>query len=53
MKKIVLATLLAATGLVAQAQVTISGKYSTFVDSTKTGATRTDRKSTRLNSSHT
>ena len=41
MKKIVLATLLAATGLVAQAQVTISGKYSTFVDSTKTGDTRT------------
>lgn len=41
MKKIVLATLLAATGLVAQAQVTITGKYSTFVDSTKTGDTRT------------
>ena len=41
MKKIVLATLLAATGLVAQAQVTISGKYSVWGDSTKTGSTRT------------
>lgn len=38
MKKIVLATLLAATGLVAQAQVTISGKYSVWEDSTKVGS---------------
>ena len=37
---LVLATLLAATGLVAQAQVTISGKYSIWEDSTKTGSAR-------------
>lgn len=40
MKKIVLVTLLAATGLVAQAQVTISGKISQWVDSTDTGGTK-------------
>ena len=40
MKKIVLAALLAATGLVAQAEVTISGKYSIWEDSTKTGSAR-------------
>jgi len=38
MKKIALATLLAATTLVATAQVSVSGKISTFVDNTKIGA---------------
>ena len=38
MKKIALATLLAATTLVATAQVSVSGKISTFVDNTKVGA---------------
>ena len=38
MKKIALATLLAATTMVASAQVSISGKVAQFVDSTKTGA---------------
>ena len=38
MKKIALATLLAATTLVATAQVSVSGKTSTFVDNTKVGA---------------
>jgi predicted porin len=38
MKKIALATLLAATTLVATAQVSVSGKVSTFVDNTKVGA---------------
>jgi predicted porin len=37
MKKIALATLLAATTLVATAQVSVSGKISTFVDNTKVG----------------
>lgn len=41
MKKIVLATLLAAASAVASAQVTISGKYSIWGDSTKTGGART------------
>lgn len=41
MKKITLAAVLALATLGASAQVTISGKYSTFVDSTKTGDTRT------------
>lgn len=41
MKKIALATLLAATTMVASAQVSISGKVAEFVDSTKTGAVRT------------
>lgn len=41
MKKITLAAVLALASLGASAQVTISGKYSTFVDSTKTGDTRT------------
>ena len=40
MKKITLAAILAFATLGASAQVTISGKYSTFVDSTKTGSTR-------------
>ena len=40
MKKIALATLLAATALVATAQVSVSGKISTVVDSAKTGAVR-------------
>jgi hypothetical protein len=40
MKKIALATLLAATTMVASAQVSISGKVAEFVDSTKTGAVR-------------
>ena len=40
MKKIALATLLAATTMVASAQVSISGKVAQFVDSTKTGAVR-------------
>ena len=39
MKKIALATLLAATTLVATAQVSIFGKISEFADNTKTGAT--------------
>ena len=39
MKKIALATLLAATTLVATAQVSLNGKISTFVDNTKTSAT--------------
>ena len=39
MKKIALATLLAATTLVATAQVSVSGKISTFVDNTEIGAT--------------
>lgn len=38
MKKIALATLLAATTLVATAQVSVSGKISEFVDNTKVGA---------------
>ena len=38
MKKIALATLLAATTLVATAQVSVSGKISEFADNTKTGA---------------
>ena len=38
MKKIALATLLAATTMVATAQVSVSGKISTFVDNTKVGA---------------
>jgi len=38
MKKIALATLLAATTLVATAQVSVSGKISQFVDNTKVGA---------------
>ena len=42
MKKIALATLLAATTMVASAQVSISGKVAEFVDSTKTGAVRTN-----------
>lgn len=37
MKKIALATLLAATTMVATAQVSISGKVAQFVDNTKTG----------------
>jgi predicted porin len=41
MKKIALATLLAATTMVASAQVSISGKVAEFVDSTKTGVVRT------------
>lgn len=41
MKKIALATLLAATTMVASAQVSISGKVAEFVDNTKTGAVRT------------
>ena len=41
MKKITLAAVLALATLGASAQVTIDGKYSTFVDSTKTGNTRT------------
>lgn len=40
MKKIALATLLAATTMVASAQVSISGKVAEFVDSTKVGAVR-------------
>jgi predicted porin len=40
MKKIALATLLAATTMVASAQVSISGKVAQFVDNTKTGAIR-------------
>ena len=40
MKKVVLATLLAATGLVAQAQVTVTGKVSQWVDSTQTGSAK-------------
>lgn len=39
MKKIALATLLAATTLFATAQVSLNGKISEFVDNTKTGAT--------------
>jgi predicted porin len=38
MKKIAIATLLAATTLVATAQVSLNGKISEFVDNTKTGA---------------
>lgn len=38
MKKIALATLLAATTMVATAQVKVTGKISEFVDNTKTGA---------------
>jgi predicted porin len=39
MKKIVLATVLATAALAAAAQVTVSGRIATFVDSTKTGST--------------
>ena len=39
MKKIAIATLLAATTMVATAQVSLNGKISEFVDNTKTGAT--------------
>ena len=39
MKKIAIATLLAATTLVATAQVSLNGKISTFVDNTEIGAT--------------
>jgi hypothetical protein len=39
MKKIAIATLLAATTLVATAQINLNGKISEFVDNTKTGAT--------------
>jgi predicted extracellular nuclease len=38
MKKIALATLLAATTLVASAQVSVSGKVAEFIDNTKIGA---------------
>ena len=38
MKKIAIATLLAATTMVATAQVSLNGKISEFVDNTKTGA---------------
>lgn len=38
MKKIALATLLAAASIVASAQVTITGKVAEFIDNTKTGA---------------
>jgi hypothetical protein len=38
MKKIAIATLLAATTMVATAQVNLNGKISEFVDNTKTGA---------------
>ena len=41
MKKITLAAVMALATLGASAQVTVSGKYSTFVDSTSTGGTRT------------
>jgi len=41
MKKLTLAAVLALATLGASAQVTIDGKFSTFVDSTKTGDTRT------------
>jgi len=41
MKKIALATLLAATTMVASAQVSISGKVAQFADNTKTGDVRT------------
>lgn len=41
MKKITLAAVLALATLGAGAQVTVTGKYSTFVDSTSTGGTRT------------
>lgn len=40
MKKIALATLLAATTIVASAQVSISGKVAQFADNTKTGTVR-------------
>jgi Gram-negative porin len=40
MKKIALATLLAATTMVASAQVSVTGKIAEFMDSTKTGAVR-------------
>lgn len=39
MKKIVLATVLATFAFAASAQVTVSGRIATFVDSTKTGST--------------
>lgn len=39
MKKIVLATVLAASAFAASAQVTVYGRIATFVDSTKTGST--------------
>ena len=39
MKKIAIATLLAATTMVATAQVSLNGKISEFADNTKTGAT--------------
>jgi predicted porin len=39
MKKIVLATVLAVSAFTASAQVTLSGRVATFVDSTKTGST--------------
>jgi predicted porin len=38
MKKIALATLLAASAVIASAQVTVSGKIGEYMDSTKTGA---------------
>ena len=41
MKKIALAAVLAVATLGASAQVTISGKYSVWEDSTKTGSART------------
>jgi predicted porin len=39
MKKIALATLLAASAVIASAQVTVSGKIGEYMDSTKTGST--------------
>ena len=38
MKKIAIATLLAASAMVATAQVTLTGKVSEFADNTKAGA---------------
>jgi predicted porin len=38
MKKIAIATLLAAASIVASAQVSVSGKVAEFIDNTKTGA---------------
>ena len=46
MKKIALATLLAATTMVATAQVSISGKVAQFADSTKTGASDHNKRPT-------
>lgn len=40
MKKVVLATLLATAGIVAQAQVTLTGKVSQWMDNTTTGTSR-------------